>query len=202
MKSKFYQFEIALLNVDPLVWRSFVVPSTITLSDLHFVIQMVMGWTDSHLHEFIIGKKRYASNEEFELFDDSSTLSEDFQLCDLVKRKGAKITYVYDFGDDWQHLLTLENSNYKKADSQADFVCLEGENACPPEDVGGPWGYDDFCEIIKDPSHEEHQDYLDWVGEDFNPKLFEIHYINEALRLCDQSFKAHGTLLPQDIYDD
>ena len=154
MEDRMYLLKIKLLDIEPEIWRRFVVPADITLDRLHDVIQIVMGWHDYHLHEFIIGKKRYTEDPEFP--EDGLEEEDRYYLVDLIKRKGQKFTYIYDFGDNWEHELVLEDSRYFDPELQAEIECLEGERACPPEDVGSVPGYYDFCEAVRDPSNEDH----------------------------------------------
>lgn len=112
----------------------FVVPASITLDRLHDVIQIVMGWTGSHLHEFTIGKNRYTEYPESE---EDGLVCGKYRLGDLIKQNGRIFTYLYDFGDSWEHELVLEESGYFNPELRTELACLEGERACPPEDVGG-----------------------------------------------------------------
>jgi len=94
---------------------------------------------------------------------------------------GAKFVYEYDFGDSWEHILLVEKVLPMEPDQQYP-VCIKGKRACPPEDVGGVWGYYGFLEAIQDPDHPEHEDYLEWIGEDFDPEAFDLDAVNAALR--------------------
>lgn len=164
-----------------MIWRRFVVPADIPLDHLHDVIQIIMGWQDYHLHEFNIDRTRYTEffdeiQEEDDSEDDGS-----FQLDELVKRKGAKFTYIYDFGDGWMHTLALEKTNFVPGPRDEPIMCLEGRGACPPEDVGGVGGYQRFREIMADPTHEEHEDLKTWYGKPFHPDEFDAVKINLEL---------------------
>ena len=161
MKDRFYLLKIRLLDIEPEIWRRFVVPGGITLDRLHDVIQIVMGWQDYHLHVFTIGKKRYTENPEFK---DDGAHEAMFRLVDLIKQKGRTFGYMYDFGDAWEHEITIEDSRYFNPELQAKIECIEGERACPPEDVGGVPGYVEFLNALKDPGHEEHESYKEWYG--------------------------------------
>jgi hypothetical protein len=135
-----------------------------------------MGWTNSHLHQFEIKGKRYGDPE---LLDDGFG---DFVCLDSTKTKLSQILpktgkrfafkYEYDFGDGWQHEVVSEGK--LPVDPKVKYpLCLEGERACPPEDCGGPWGYGDFLEAIRNPKHEEHESMLEWVGGAFDPEEFD-----------------------------
>jgi hypothetical protein len=147
-------------DIQPEILRRFVVPGDITLDRLHDVIQIVMGWQDYHLHTFSIGKKRYTENPESK---EDGAREDLYRLVDLIRQKGRTFGYEYDFGDDWQHTITIEDSRYFKV-AQAPLACLDGARACPPEDVGGVWGYREFLKAINDPRHAEHETHKEWIS--------------------------------------
>ena len=178
MNERFYLMKIQLLDIEPAIWRRFVVPASITLDRLHDVIQIVMGWTDSHLHEFTIGNKRYTEYPEFK---DDGLICDRYRLGDLIKQKGRTFRYLYDFGDSWEHELVLEESRYFSPELRTDLACLEGERACPPEDVGGVPGYVEFCIALNDPNHEEHANYMEWCGENSDRERFDFESVNWKL---------------------
>jgi len=178
MSERFYLLKIQLLDIEPAIWRRFVVPASITLDRLHDVIQIVMGWTDSHLHEFTIGNKRYTEYPESK---EDGLVCGKYRLGDLVKQKGRTFRYLYDFGDSWEHELVLEENRYFNPEPRTELACLEGERACPPEDVGGVPGYFKFCNALKDPSHEEHESYMEWFGGDFDSERFDTESNNWEL---------------------
>ena len=178
MNQRFYLLKIQLLDIEPAIWRRFVVPANITLDRLHDVIQIVMGWTDSHLHEFTIGKKRYT--EYPELKEDGLVCGR-YRLGNLIKKKGRTFDYLYDFGDSWEHELVIEESRYFNPELRTELACLEGERACPPEDVGGVPGYFEFCNALKDPNHEEHESYMEWSGGDYDSEQFDSESVSWEL---------------------
>ena len=178
MAARYYLLRIRLLDIEPEIWRKFIVPSSITLDRLHDVIQIVMGWTDSHLHEFKIGKKRYTEYPEYE--DDGLECGK-YRLGDLIKQKNRIFDYLYDFGDGWKHDVTLEENRYFLPQDSFEITCIDGERACPPEDVGGAMGYFEFCEAISDHAHEEHEGYVEWLGRDFIIEKFNIDDVNLEL---------------------
>lgn len=178
MNVRLYLLKISLLDIEPEIWRRFVVPADISLDRLHDVIQIVMGWQDSHLHEFTIGKKRYTEYPESK---EEGLVSGRYRLVDLIKQKGRQFEYQYDFGDDWKHLLVLEDNRYFEPGILSPITCLEGARACPPEDVGGTSGYDDLCRILKDPADEEYEEMRQWAGEDYDPERFDTGPINAEL---------------------
>ncbi len=161
MNDRLYLLTIELIDIEPKIWRRFVVPGSISLDRLHDVIQIVMGWKDYHLHEFTIGKKRYTEDPEHQ--DDGATEGK-VRLVELVKQKGRTIRYLYDFGDGWEHEITIDDSRYWNPELQVPVICLEGARACPPEDIGGTPGYFDFCQAVLDPAHEDHEQLTEWFG--------------------------------------
>ena len=178
MIERFYLLKIQLLGIEPAIWRRFVVPAGITLDRLHDVIQIVMGWTDSHLHEFAIGSKRYTEYPESK--EDGLACGR-YRLGDLIKQKGRIFGYQYDFGDSWEHELVLEESRYFNPELRTELACLDGQRACPPEDVGGVPGYFEFLNALKDPNHEEHESYAEWSGGNFDSERFDPESINWEL---------------------
>jgi hypothetical protein len=142
-----------------------------------------MGWSNCHLHHFIVGKRPdYLFIGAPGLDADEDMVNEDEVLVSQVLPAAkTKMIYEYDFGDSWEHEVALEK--IVEAEKGVYYPrCLAGENACPPEDVGGVWGYADFLKAIADPDHEEHESSLEWVGEDFDPKEFDLEYVNKRLK--------------------
>jgi len=178
MNERLYLLKIRLLDIEPEIWRRFVVPASITLDRLHDVIQIVMGWTDSHLHEFTIGKKRYTEYPESK---ENGLECGKYRFENLIKQKGRKFSYLYDFGDCWEHEVIIEDSRYFNPDLHAQIICLDGSRACPPEDVGGIPGYYEFCSALQDPNHEEHENYKRWSGGNYDSEKFEVEVINYEL---------------------
>lgn len=171
-----YQFKITLLESSPPIWRRIQVQDC-TLDKLHEHIQTAMGWTNSHLHQFDIGGQRYGDPgllddgfEDFECVDSVVT-----SISDILPETGKRFAfqYEYDFGDGWEHEVLYEGSPPLEKGKKYP-LCLEGERACPPEDVGGVWGYAEYLDALADPKHECHADYMEWSGpfdpDDFDPK--------------------------------
>jgi hypothetical protein len=177
-----YELEIELLRIEPKIWRRVLVPGTITLAQLHEVIQIAMGWTNSHLHEFIVGAHCY-SDPDFELEDAKSEYR--YRLARLAPRVSNTIAYKYDFGDGWEHQIRVEFITEDDKRYPGKPVCLEGERNCPPEDCGGPWGYQTFLEAISNRKHEQHKELLTWIGGSFDPEYFDLDEVNTALRKSD-----------------
>jgi hypothetical protein len=177
---KIYQLRIQLKDVDPAVWRSVRVPAAITLAKLHKVFQVVMGWDDSHLHEFRIGAMRYGiPDPDFQ--DEQPVVAEKRTvLQEVLKPSISRLSYLYDFGDGWEHDVLIEGTA-TIAEDERPLLCLAGANACPPDDVGGPDGYADFLKAIANPKHKEHRHYLQWCGGAFDPKGFDLQSVNRSL---------------------
>lgn len=173
-----YQLKITLRGITPKIWRRIWVPSTMSLPRLHRVIQAAMGWWDCHLHQFVADGVCYGEPDpDFEL-DIKNERS--VKLSRLLKNEGDKIIYEYDFGDDWEHEIRLEEK--LPFDNQISLpVCLAGDRACPPEDCGGVWGYQNLLEIIMDPHHEEYEQTLTWLDGGFGPENFNIDEVNDRL---------------------
>jgi hypothetical protein len=165
------------------VWRRLQITSTDTLEDVHIALQIVMGWTNSHMHEFTKGLDRYGVPDEEFPSDIEDEI--DFRLDQILKKEKDTLNYLYDFGDGWEHEVVLEKI-LPFDPSTVLPVCLEGSRACPPEDVGGIPGYEMFQEAITDPSHPEYEDMLEWIGGDFDPEHFDLAEVNDLLReYCD-----------------
>lgn len=176
-----FQFRIDLLESQPSIWRRFRVPADLPLSDLHDVIQVVMGWTDSHLHEFIVRDQRYGeASDEWPDPDQAPADEQQFRIDQLVNQPGEQLGYLYDFGDHWGHRLTLEAVDPPGAHAEP-IKCLDGARRCPPEDVGGLHGYIEFLEAARNPTHPDHASMLRWAGGEFDPDYLEIEDINTEL---------------------
>ena len=169
-----YQFKITLLETQPPIWRRIQVGDC-TLDKLHEHIQTSMGWTNSHLNQFRIGEALYSdpllmqeTMEEMGYKDSTNT-----KLSEILPRNGNRFRfeYEYDFGDGWIHEVLFEGRLPAEPGKKYP-LCVEGERACPPEDVGGVWGYVDFVEAITDPEHEQYHELRNWLGRNFDPEAF------------------------------
>ena len=152
------------------------------LNRLHDLIQIVMGWTNSHLHQFIVGRTFYgAPDPEFGDTGMEMLNEKRFTVADLAPAAKKKFIYEYDFGDGWQHEVLVEE--LLPADAAFKHpVCLAGENACPPEDCGGMGGYYDLLEILADPKHPEHEEMKEWIGGDWDAQRFNLNAVNATLK--------------------
>jgi hypothetical protein len=176
-----FQVKITLLETAaPVVWRRMLVPAGVRLDRLHRLVQAVMGWQDYHMHVFSDGTTMYGSADpELDYHDEHAVT-----LGDLVKGEGDQIGYTYDFGDDWEHEITVEKATAAEPGMRYPVV-MAGGGACPPEDCGGVWGYQHLREVMADPSHDEHGSMLEWLGlanaSDFDPAGFDVDQANRAL---------------------
>jgi hypothetical protein len=175
------RLKITLRGVRPPVWRRVVVPASFTLAELHSVLQTAMGWTDSHLHSFDVGGVLYGDVEELE----GKVGNETRTRLSSVARRVSKFRYEYDFGDAWEHDVLIEDVQPDAA--AAEPFCTAGRRACPPEDCGGPWGYEHLLEVLADPEHEEHAHLSEWIGGPFDPQEFDVAETNDQLRGIDHA---------------
>jgi hypothetical protein len=174
-----YQIKVTLEHSKPLIWRRLLVPGDVTLEHLHYIIQVAMGWTNSHLHQFIVDGLYFGEPHPdygLEMHDHRR-----IRLNAVTTETGYKFTYEYDFGDSWEHTLLVEKILEPESGQQYP-VCIKGKRACPPEDVGGVWGYEEFLEAIGDPDHPEHEMYLEWIGGEFDPEAFDLEETNAILQ--------------------
>lgn len=177
-----YQLKITLKWSKPAIWRRVVVRGDMTLDRLHGVIQTVMGWTNSHMHQFIVGRTYYGKPVPQGMGFGSETLNERrYTVADLAPAARKKFVYEYDFGDGWEHEVVVE----KVLPPDAGFkhpVCLAGANACPPDDCGGIPGYYNLLEAVGDPGHPEHAALKEWLGGGFDPAHFDLAWANDGLK--------------------
>ena len=182
MKSNIYQVQIALKGSKPKIWRRLLVSSDTLLSAFHTIIQLAMGWTNSHLHQFIHDQNYYSVKmQDDDFWDDYDNIDyKGIKISGLLSEEGERIIYEYDFGDGWEHNITLEK--ILPVDNEAKYpVCIAGKMNCPPEDCGGIWGYYRMLEALKNPEDEEYEDYGEWLGDDFDPAYFDKEEINRKL---------------------
>ena len=175
------RLRIQLNRVDPVVWRRLLVPGTVKLAKLGQMLLAAMGWNNSHLHAFRVGDTSYGMQDDDD--DDFPDDEIDEQSVTVLQALHDlhPFTFDYDFGDGWEHDVVIEELIH--SDTGLKFaVCLDGERACPPDDVGGPGGYVAFLAAIADPGHEEHADLLEWVGGSFDPAAFDVAEANALLQ--------------------
>ncbi len=190
-----FQFKIQLKNISkPPVWRRLLVPEDFTFHQLHLLIQTAFGWMNAHLFRF--SHQEYRSDffiSEKEMFDDPDFYEDDevldskeLKLSEIFNTEGQKFNYWYDFGDDWFHLITLEKITEEKL---LQAMCPAGKGACPPEDCGGPWGYEGLKEALADPKHPGYKEMRKWLGlkknETWDANFFDLKEAQEAVRDID-----------------
>ncbi len=176
-----YQIKVTLSDSQPPIWRRIQVRSDSTLAKLHRILQRVMGWTDTHLHQFVIRDERYGVPDEEDIGPRKTRDERKYKLSELVPTEGSRFAYNYDFGDYWQHVLVVEKT-LPPQEGVRYPICLAGARACPPEDVGGIPGNEDFLQAINNPDHPEHHEYLEWIGGSFDSEAFDAEAVNQRLR--------------------
>jgi hypothetical protein len=177
-KTRIFQLKVVLRGVRPPVWRRILVPGEMDLAELHEVVQAAMGWTNSHLHEFETEGARYGVPDPDWGLDEVA--DESGVRLSRVAGEGSRLRYAYDFGDGWLHDVIVEKVLSRQPGLRYPY-CVAGRRACPPEDVGGPWGYQDFVLAVGDPDHDEHEQWLEWAGDRFDPAEFDLAAVNKAL---------------------
>jgi len=194
MKKKYdnvFLFKVTLKEVEPQVWRMIAVPDNYSFWDLHVAIQDAMGWSDCHLHHFEIRNPRTGEKEYIGIPDEEGEMPMKvltgwkMKIADYFLKRKTKADYVYDYGDNWVHIIEFETIVPRNEKIKYP-ICIAGERACPPEDCGSTGGYEDFLEAIMDPNHKEHEMLLRWAGGDFDPEYFDskdVHFDNPAKRL-------------------
>jgi hypothetical protein len=182
-----FRFRIELQDIAPPIWREIEVPGSYSFWDLHVAIQDAMGWQDYHLHAFLP-----IESSDWEIgipFDDDFADSREtlpgweVPVVKHFHRAGDRMVYNYDFGDGWTHDVVLEEIT--ASDSKRPVACTAGERACPPEDCGGPWGYQILLEALADPAHEQHEDMKRWIGDAFEAERFnpaKVKFDNPTVR--------------------
>ena len=174
-----FQFKVTLLGIKPPIWRRIQVPCDYSFWDLHVAIQDAMGWLDCHLHQFHIRDPKSRQMLLMGIPDDEGFLDDPevlpgwgFPVARFLTLADRSVKYDYDFGDGWRHSVILERIAPRKASAKYP-VCVAGRRACPPEDCGGVPGYQRVLDAISDPTDEEHESMLTWVGGSYDPEQFD-----------------------------
>lgn len=166
---------ITLRDIEPAIWRRVRVPASVSLAALHEVLQIAFGWTNSHLHDFLINDIRFSMAD---VEDELVSVNERTAPLGAVALAGGRFIYHYDFGDDWEHEVTVERVMARGDES---IVCIDGARACPPEDCGGASGYARLLCVLANPNDEEHAEMRRWVGRGFDPEKFDVTDVNKKL---------------------
>jgi hypothetical protein len=178
------QIKVTMARIEPPIWRRLIVPLSWRLDQLHLAVQAAFNWWDAHLHEFRIGGLRYGDLESDDMIDAYGPRlfdEREVTLRDFDHEPGNAFTYVYDFGDNWRHIVEIEQLlALEPAPKLA--ACTDGARARPPEDVGSVSGYEAFLEIIADPLHPEHRDMKRWCGGHYDPDWFDLAAVDKDVR--------------------
>jgi hypothetical protein len=180
-----YRLKIVLLGSKPMIWRRLQVPGNSTLGWLHVVVQVSMGWTNSHLHHFVTSAGLFSDPRQRDGMDFTDVPEgNEFKatLEQVAPEEGTKFGYEYDFGDSWSHVIMVEKILPSDAAESKVAVCLDGARACPPEDCGGLPGYESLLKALKNPKHPQHKTLLSWLGRPFDPEAFDPVKMNTWLK--------------------
>ncbi|RZM21305.1 MAG: plasmid pRiA4b ORF-3 family protein [Pedobacter sp.] len=176
------QVKISLRGTKPLIWRRILVEKTSTFEALQAVIQIAMGWTNSHLHEFTVDGVRIGQSlDEFDMDYGEKLIDEATVTLESVLTEGTQtVDYTYDFGDSWEHTLVVEK--WLPVDDAIQYpICTGGKLNCPPEDCGGIPGFYEMLRIVNEEGHPERQEMLEWLGGGYDAKAFDLQEVNRQL---------------------
>ena len=176
-----YQLRITLKGVRPAIWRRLHVLGDTTLGALHSIIQVAMGWSNSHLHLFRVGRTEYCEPDPEDPSWGRDAIDErPVALAAVAPSRGSRLRYIYDFGDDWQHDIRIERI-LARQEGRVYPACVEGRRACPPEDCGGSPGYAHLLKVLCNPRHPEYGPSSEWFGGSFDPEAFDLEGVNSRL---------------------
>lgn len=171
-----FDLRIEIDDIGPPIWRRMRVAADLLLCDLHQALQIAFGWSDSHLHEFHVGHVVFGITG---VSEDMFCVDERFAPLGALVRRGGTFSYVYDFGDNWNHSIHVESI---VSDPEGPLVtCLDGGRACPPDDCGGVSGYEQLLSVLSNPKHEEYSSMKRWVGRRFDPERFDLAAVSKKL---------------------
>lgn len=188
-----YTMKVSLLDTQPPVWRRLVIDSGMTLPDLHDAIQTAYAWDDSHLHRFDSGRSRvkgrsYLPADQFDdggFFDSNTVVEDAVTIAEALPKVGSKLTYLYDYGDGWEHEIIVESIGEIDESAQR-ATCIAGSGMAPVEDSGGPWGWSQLVATANDPKSEDYEEIREWLGvaagEQIDPTMFDVNEANTRLR--------------------
>jgi Plasmid pRiA4b ORF-3-like protein len=173
-----HQLKVTLRHVKPPVWRRLVVSSDMRLSALSDTLESAMGWYGGHLHQFDVRGESYGQPDPD--WDDDASDERKVRLTDVLPAVKSKMRWDYDFGDGWEHDVVVEAIEPRNPKLRYP-ICLAGRATCPPEDCGGPRGYQELLEALQDPAHEDHERLREWAA-GFDPGSFDLVEVNAAIR--------------------
>lgn len=181
MSREIVTLTISLDDVEPRVWRRLEVPADYGFDRLHPALNVAMGWLDLHLHEFEVAGKRYGDGVDMSAEADATLAEQDLVIGEVARSGDRHFAYWYDFGDDWWH--TVEIEDIGPAQKGVFYPrCTGGAGTCPPEDCGGPPGFEGFKEAMADPDHPERAELAEWYGDVFDPAAFSVEKTSALLR--------------------
>ncbi|HRH02959.1 MAG TPA: plasmid pRiA4b ORF-3 family protein [Bacteroidia bacterium] len=187
---RIFELKIELDRTKPLVWRQMIIPESFTLYELHHLIQIAFGWKNYHLYSFIANEQIIGNPV---LMDDPETINDRMvDVSQVLKTKGDKICYEYDFGDGWMHTITLARIIKSDVYGKTPIV-VNGAMACPPEDCGGIPGYENLKDVMKNPKHPEYKEFVQWLGKAFDPQLFNLQMVNKEMLKLKKYIKEYET---------
>ena len=196
--SRIARLKITLDGVTPVVQRRVEVPLTIRLDRLHLVFQAALGWTNSHLYE--IRARDIGWGMVNPDWGDGPLDATKSRLADVLEDVGAKtLKYLYDFGDGWEHTVKVERVA-NAIPGLAYSILLDAIGRCPPEDVGGPWGYSDLIDALADPSHERHDELAEWIGGSFDPLKCDVDVLAEAVDALARKWSRKSKQAPRKLH--
>ena len=176
-----YQLRIELADIEPPIWRSVQVPSSLTLDKFHRILQATMGWVDYHLHLFEIDGVTYGELDPDDSWAEDVVEERHVKLAEVVQREGTSFGYAYDMGDGGEH--DVELTAIGAPDPHISYpVCIDGARNCPPEDCGGPLGYENLLAAVGDPPDPEFRELRDWIGGAYDAEAFDLARVNALLR--------------------
>ncbi|MDQ6988168.1 MAG: plasmid pRiA4b ORF-3 family protein [Mariprofundaceae bacterium] len=188
MKNCRYQIKVTLKNIHPSIWRRLLVPANCTMDALHCAIQTTMGWSDVHLYAFRTQNRRIEIPDPDMLdagWSNCLEAEDSAKICfNEVAGVGDELNYDYDFGDGWEHSILIEKAIETDDISARKAECLKGKHACPPEDCGGPWGYQRLLELLATPDREldsDEKQTVEWIGGEWNAEAFDLDDVSQAL---------------------
>lgn len=175
-----YQLKITLRGIRPPIWRRIQVPGNLNLHNFHELIQVVMGWQNCHLYTFEVGGTEYGDPHVDWEMDIKNAMR--IRLSQVGDSEKTEFSYTYDMGDNWEHEVVVEKVLTPEPGKHYP-ICLAGERACPPENCGGIWSYEELLETIRDPEHESYEEMMDWLGGEFDPEAFDMERVNRSFAL-------------------